>query len=234
MGTFLSMTSVIGKSKDEVIHSLTRYAQSVNGGLEKANLSIDNDNCCVITEANGNTTVLNPDDFLEWDASSEFISGDLNAPVFSFHIHDGDLWMYTLFANGKTVDQFNPIPDYWEEDLDEDELRKWEGSATTVHQYIGSVKPADIEKYLVRWDTDDEDGKKAYPDDEYEQEDWQLLDFMRKLSLPYPLKEDGTPKGETFRLWTKDLPLQSDKPLSSEEKHKSGDHPSGKPWWKFW
>ena len=84
----------------KLIHSLTRYAQSVNGGLEKANLSIDNDNCCVITEANGNTTVLNPDDFLEWDASSEFISGDLNAPVFSFHIHDGDLWMYTLFANG--------------------------------------------------------------------------------------------------------------------------------------
>jgi hypothetical protein len=234
MGTFLSMSSVIGKSKDEVIHSLTKYAQSVEGGMEKASLSPDNENCCVIAEANGNTTILHPDDFLEWDRSSEFISRDLSAAVFSFHIHDGDLWMYTLFANGETVDQFNPIPDYWEEDPGEDELRKWRGSAATVQQYISSVKLADIEKYLVRWDPEAEEGKKAYPDDEFEQEDWQLLDFMKKLGLPYPLNEDGTPKGEIYRLWTQDLPLQPYNALSSKEMQISGGRPSEKPWWKFW
>jgi hypothetical protein len=233
MGTFLSMTSVIGKSKDEVIRSLAEYTQSVDGGLEKASLPVDHENCCVITAANGNATLLYPNDFLEWDKSSEFISGNLNAAVFSFHIHDGDLWMYTFFVKGETVDQFNPVPDYWE-DLGEDELRNWDGSAATIHEYTGSVKPEDIEKYLVRWDTEAGESKKAYPDDEYEQENWQLLDFMRKLNLPYPLNEEGSPNGETYKLWTKDLPLQPYTPQSSGETGLSKGNSSGKPWWKFW
>ena len=66
MGMFLSMTSVIGKTKDEVVNSLTNYVKSVAGGLETEILSIDNDNCCVIATANGNTTVLNPHHYLEW------------------------------------------------------------------------------------------------------------------------------------------------------------------------
>jgi hypothetical protein len=234
MGMFLSMTGVIGRTKDEVVSSLTRYAQSVSGGLEKANLPINHDNCCVFSETNGNTTIFNPYAFLEWDRSSEFISRDLNAPVFSFHIHDGDFWMYTLFVKGETIDQFNPIPDYWEDNPGEDELRKWKGNAATIHRVLGYVKPADIEKYLVRWDLDDEVSKKAYPDDEYEQEDWQLLDFMKKLDLSYPLNEDGTPKGETYKLWTKDLPLQPYTPQSAEETGLSDGNSSGKPWWKFW
>ncbi len=112
MGMFLSMSGVIGKTKNEVKLSLAKYAGSVGGTFLKENLSIRDSNCCVIEEANGNTTILYPDDFLEWDNSSKFISKDLNAPVFSFHIHDGDLWMYILFVDGINVDQFNPIPDY--------------------------------------------------------------------------------------------------------------------------
>src|SRR6266496_6193495 len=104
MGMFLSLTSIIGKTQNEVVNSLSNYTKSVGGGLEKEALSIDNDNCCVIEEANGNTTIFNPYAYIEWDKSSEFISKDLNAPVFSFNIHDGDLWMYVLFVNGDTVD----------------------------------------------------------------------------------------------------------------------------------
>ena len=81
MGMFLSLTSIIGKTKDEVVKSLTNYAKSVGGGLEKENLSIDNDNCCVIEEAHGNTTVFNPYAYLEWDKSSEFISGNFYLKV---------------------------------------------------------------------------------------------------------------------------------------------------------
>ena len=41
---------------------------------------------------------------------------------------------------------------------------------------------------------------KAYADDEFNfGDDWQLLDFMRRLSLPFPLAPDGQPVGETFR-----------------------------------
>jgi hypothetical protein len=57
---FLSMTGVVGKTKDEVINSLSKFAKSAGGGFEKANLSIESDHCCVIEEVNGNTTVFKP------------------------------------------------------------------------------------------------------------------------------------------------------------------------------
>lgn len=233
MGMFLSMTSVVGKTKNEVVNSLHNYAQTVGGGLEKENLFINNDNCCVIEEANGSTTIFNPYAYLEWDKSSEFISKDLKAPVFSFHIHDGDLWMYVLFVNGETVDQFNPIPDYWDENISEEEVQSWKGNATTISKYISSVKQADIERYLVRWVLDAEESKRAYTNDEFVQEDWQLLDFMRKLRLPYPLNEDGTPKGETFKLWTKELPLNQQAQETARETP-SSNNKANKAWWKLW
>lgn len=231
MGTFLSMTSIVGKTKDEVVNSLTKYAKSVGGGLQKAALSVDRNNCCVIEEAVGNTSVLYPLAYLEWDSSSEFISGDLKAPVFSFHIHDGDLWMYLFFVNGKVVDQFNPVPDYWDEDLSEEEIQSWKGNATAIAKYIPSVRAADIKKYLARWDLDAKESVQAYPDDEFAQEDWQLLDFMKKLGLPYPLNDDGTARGETYKLWTKDLSLQAQK---AKQQSGSSNTNSNKPWWKFW
>jgi hypothetical protein len=234
MGMFLSLTSVIGKTQNEVVNSLTNYARSVGGGLEKESLPIDNDNCCVIEEAYGNTTIFNPYAYLEWDKSSEFISKDLNAPVFSFHIHDGDLWMYVLFVSGHTVDQFNPIPDYWNENTSDDEIESWKGNAATVVKYLRNIKQEDIEKYLVRWDLDAEENEKAYPNDEFTTEDWQLLDFMKKIKLPYPLDDNGNPKGQVYKLWTKELKI---KPQSSNA---SATIPVitvkniKKPWWKFW
>lgn len=234
MGMFLSMTSIIGKTKNEVENSLNSYAQTVDGGLKKESLSIENNNCCVIEEANGNTTIFNPYAYLEWDKSSEFLSKDLNAPVFSFHIHDGDLWMYVLFVNGETVDQFNPIPDYWDENISEEEIQSWKGNAATVVRYVSSVTPSDIERYLVPWELDAEKSNKAYVDDEFVQEDWQLLDFMRRLGLPYPLNDDGTPKGETYKLWTKELPLKRQTPETAEETPSSDDNKTNKRWWKFW
>ncbi|GAB2819308.1 hypothetical protein [Ferruginibacter profundus] len=232
MGMFLSLTSVVGKTQNEVVASLTNYAKSVGGGLEKENISIDNDNCCVIKEANGNTTIFNPYAYLEWDKSSEFISRELNAPVFSFHIHDGDLWMYLLFVNGKTVDQFNPIPDYWNDNLSKEEIESWKGNAKLVSSNFTNVKQADIERYLVRWDLEAEENVKAYADDEFTNEDWQLLDFMKRLQLPYPLDDNGNPNGEVFKLWTQDLKLKIQ--TSSVTSKASATNKHKKPWWKFW
>ncbi len=65
---------------------------------------------------------------------------------------------------------------------------------------MAKVKPEEIEKYLVRWDLDAEDSIKAYSNDDFGQEDWQLLDFMRKLGLPYPMDDNGAPKGPTYKI----------------------------------
>jgi hypothetical protein len=160
MGNFLALSSVIGKTKDEVIASLANYAKSVGGGLEREGIVgsdiINYWNSCIIEEANGNTSILYPDSFTEWDDSSKFISKELNATVFSFHIHDGDLWMYILFHNGLIVDQFNPIPDYWDDNLSQEEIDSWKGNAQTIVKFIPSIKSSDIDRYLVRWDLDDE------------------------------------------------------------------------------
>lgn len=234
MGMFLSVTSIIGKSKEEAINSLAKYAETEGGGLVQEDLSMENRNCCVMEQANGNTTILNPYDFLDWDESSEFISRDLKAPVFSFHIHDGDLWMYTLFVNGEIVDQFNPIPDYWSDELSEEEIESQKGDAVTVSKYVPAGKSSAIENYLIRWDLEAEEPGKAYPDDQFDQEDWQLLDFMRKLGLPYPLAEDGSPKAQTFKLWTKELPLKAQAQEINMEKKLVNGKDSRRPWWKFW
>jgi hypothetical protein len=231
MGMFLAMSSVIGKTQNEVVNSLTKYAKSVGGGLEKENLSLDVENCCVIQEANNNTTVLYPHGYVEWDTSSYFISKDLQASVFSFHIHDGDLWMYLLFHNGENVDQFNPIPDNWGE-VSDDEKNANKGNAEIVAKYVPGIKPEYIEKYLVTWTYEylefpdasynrewvpDElqirdfmerfKAHKAYDDDEFAFEDLQLLDFMKKLNLPYPIDKNRNPKGQTYKYWTNKLRL---------------------------
>lgn len=203
MGIFLSLTGVIGKTQNEVSNGLAAYAASKDGGLEKKVLRPDDSHCCVIEEAAGNTTVLYPDAYLEWDESSRFLSQELKASVFSFHIHDGDWWSYFLFADGEVVDRFNPVPDYWE-DLAEEEMDAWKGDAAVVANHSGIVK-ADVENYLVRWNPETTETK-AYPGDEFEQTDWQLLDFMKKLRLPYPLDEQGRPTGQTYKLWTNELP----------------------------
>jgi hypothetical protein len=230
MGTFLALSSVIRKTKNEVVNGLTNYAKSVGGGLQREeNINSETPNCCIVEEANGNTSVLYPDGYSEWDNSSEFLSRELNAKVFSFHIHDGDLWMYILYNRGQVIDQFNPIPDYWDDNISEEEIDSWKGDAQTITNTFPFIKTSDIDKYLVRWDLDEEEPSKAYSTDEFTKEDWQLVDFMAKLKLPYPLDDNGNPKGETYKFWTSQLKLTTEQPETNLNQNKSQ-----KPWWKFW
>lgn len=230
MGHFLALSSIMGKTQNEVVNSLANYASSVNGGLQQENaINSDTANCCIVEEVNGNTSILYPDDYLEWDDSAEFISRELNATVFSFHIHDSDLWMYVLYNNGKIIDKFNPVPDYWEDNLTEEEINSWKGDVQVITQFIPYIKPDEIDKYLVRWDLEEEEPSKAYPIDEFVQGEWQLTDFMKKLKLPYPIDDDGNPKGQTYKLWTNQLRLATQSAHTNIKRNKNE-----KPWWKFW
>jgi len=57
---------------------------------------------------------------------------------------------------------------------------------------------------------------------------------MKKLSLPYPLKNDGTSNGQTYRLWKKELPVKSPDSQIKQATAKPPVSTSKKPWWKFW
>ena len=202
MGLFLSMSGVVGATHAQVRSALERYVTLNKGELVEEPLTTQDGNCLVISKGVTGVTVLYPGEFYEWDEPSSFLSKETGKPVFSFHIHDGDLWMYVLFENGVVVDQFNPIPDYWQE-VDAKERQRWRGNAVEVAKRVPNVSEESIRKYLIPWNDDIlecEERKKACPDDVFFYgDDWQLVDFMKRLGLTYPLDEKGSPLGTTYR-----------------------------------
>ena len=56
---------------------------------------------------------------------------------------------------------------------------------------------------------------------------------MKKLKLPYPLDDNGKPKGTVYKLWTKELPLKPQVQKISSAKS-INIKKAKKPWWKFW
>src|SRR5262245_29586847 len=203
MGLFLSMSGVVGGNKDSVVDALRTYAEDNDGSLEQAELTTEDDGCLVTSEGTGGVTVLYPGHFFDWDSAAQYLSKRLRKPVFSFHIHDSDLWMYSLYQNGEVVDRFNPLPDYWQE-LEDDERRSWQGDAAEVARHVPGLAPEQIANYLVPWGDEvfeASERKKAYPTDRFcFGDDWQLDDFMRTVGLDIPIDDRGAPHGVTYRL----------------------------------
>jgi hypothetical protein len=192
----------MGGSEDAVVDALRAYAADNEGSLEVAELTTEDEGCLVISEGIGGVTVLYPGEFFDWESVSERLSQSLRKPVFSFHIHDSDLWMYSLYDKGKLVDQFNPVPDYWQE-LGEEERASWRGNAALVAARVPGLSPEEIARYLVQWGDEvfqSAERTKAYASDRFcYGEDWQLLDFMNKLGLEFPVDDRGAPHGVTYR-----------------------------------
>jgi hypothetical protein len=199
MGEFLAISGVSKASRRDVLHSLEEFALAHGGKLAPAPDGNPDDHLIMAGEDFGPITVMYPGDFFGWDDASKYLSKSLGVPVISLHIHDGDLWMYVLYRDGEEVDRFNPIPDYWSEELSPEERSSWAGDANVVAECWEGVDAASIERYLVTWDLDNDDPGKAYEDDEHPIDDcWQLTDFMRKLGLTFPVDDQGQVTGETY------------------------------------
>ncbi len=191
MGLFLSMAGIIGAKEPEVIAALRDYSRTKPGILEE-NGAYEEGNMLLANQAGDNILLQFPDEFFAGEEACQEISSRLQKAVFFLHIHDDDLWMYTLFRNGVRIDGFNPIPDYWSDDISDEERAACKGNATVVCQCVPELSPRDIEGYLIPWDLDAEDEVKAYPDDKFPSGDfWQIVDFMRKIAIPYPDPESA-------------------------------------------
>ena len=178
------MSSVVGANAAEVEACVGDYVAGRQGSFERVTTALPEDQEGRLLESEGGVTLVYPNHFTEWDEVSAKLSVDLKKPVFSFHIHDGDLWMFVLFVNGEEAVKFNPIPFYWEE-LEPEERAKWLPSAADVARFVPNVHAEQLAPYLVEWPEDGLPGK-AHPDDEYEYIDWQVVDFMRRLGFRYP------------------------------------------------
>ena len=233
MGLFLTLSSIINKSEHEVAEALKTYLKTVDGDLEPADIDNNHRNFCAIQTENGNTTIIYPPYFFKWGECCVFLSEELQAPVFLLDIYDGDFWTYTLFFSGQIKDKFMPIPDYFNEDPGQIEIDSWKGNAQIIAKYVPGLTPESIEKYLIRWDLDQEEVK-AYEDDEFTNCEYQLFDFMKKLKLPYQLDNNDNPKGKAYMLWSKDFPLEAIEGDTIAISLPSPNVSKPKPWWKFW
>ena len=200
MGLFLAMSGVANSTPAAVEEALRAYTTERGGTLEAVGASADPTEALLITESGKHVTVMYPGEFVQWDEASQHLSRALGTSVFSLHIHDEDLWMYVLFAKGEQVDQFNPIPDYWQRKMPKNEKELWAGNATVVAQHWPGVMPESICNYLFVWDSDEGDSDNAYADDQFPYNDcWQVTDFMRRLGLVYPIDDQGKASGTSYQ-----------------------------------
>jgi hypothetical protein len=238
MGLFLSASGILSPDGNAVRNAIASYVESAGGTFELRAGTTDDQNIGVIRSTESTTTVLYPNGFGGWDDVSKFLSLELKRPVFSFHIHDGDFWMFIAFRDGNEVAWFNPLPDYWEP-IDDAERHRWAGNAEAVASLVPGLAAASIKRYFVPWTEDVlAANQKSYADDKSAiGVDWQLTDFMRRLGFAYPLDHSGDPVGETFY-----LKIRRKRPAASSantstllpDARSPQQKFSTKPWWKFW
>ena len=199
MGLFLAMSGIVGAKKQAVEHALSSFVRTRDGAFRRTTRSTEEPNTLVLLDHESKCSVLYPWGFLEWDEASRHLSSELSAPVFSFHIHDEDLWMFVLFDRGEPVAQFNPLPEYWDDGISDDEKASWAGDAAKIATHVPGVTADAIGPYLRHWDFDDEHPGKAFPDDQFHFQDcWQMCDFLKRVGLTYPLDDTGRAIGETY------------------------------------
>ena len=138
---------------------------------------------CRYKEYAGGTAILLNEDCVGYDTLAKAISKALRKAALLLYTYDGDYWGYFLFDNGKEIDMFDSVPDYFE-GVSEKEKQEVKGNAKLISDYF-HVEESSIKNYLVFW-TGEMTDKKAYEDDEFEYLDcWQMADFMKRLGYPY-------------------------------------------------
>ena len=182
MGLFLTQLALKNDSRDSVVETIISIMKKKGFILEskdKASQITGKDNEFYITSnRKGWIQIFCPE--IPEDSLPRELSKILNTPIFQFHIHDGDFWMYKLFVSGKLVDQHQPLLGY------NKKLRK-KGDAKILSR-IFKVKVSKIDPYLIFWENiNNKDNPKAFSTDEYPiKNEWSMIDFQKKLGIMYP------------------------------------------------
>jgi len=179
MGLFLQTVLFPGGSE-------LRCRSKLQIAAQNSEFSIALDRCRWHVYEKGPAVLMN-DGCCGYDALAQALSGQLSTPVMVLYIYDDDYWGYWLYQEGREVDRFATLPDYFGPNDPPDRP----GNAAAVAQSFG-VEPKAIEKYLIPWPqglaASDEEDVYAYESDFYALGDfWQLTDFMKALGFNYDL-----------------------------------------------
>ena len=119
-----------------------------------------------------------------YEEMAEVLSKEIGRDVLLLYIYDGDFWGYFFCENGVMLDQFMPIPDYFDE---KNPVPDASGNAALIAERF-HVPEGDVAPYLTSWALDDLDGAEtAFKEDEFPFGDcWQMVDFAAKLGWPWP------------------------------------------------
>lgn len=171
MGVFLEVMLFPGSQAEQC-------RQAFNSCPQEPEMHVRPADCIWEQYARGAAVMLN-DDGIAYDML-EPLSRALDCPVMLLYIYDDDYWGYEFWRNGRQIDQFASLPDYFEPGQPPDKP----GDAQLLARFFG-VEPDKIARYLKPW-AEEEMGRFAYPDDKFVQGDsWQLADFMAALGFDY-------------------------------------------------
>lgn len=197
MGLFLTYSIVQNNHQQELISEIRDYALANGGGIQAADVNWSDDNFCAVSSSDNKTVITYPSHFTEFLSFSAQLSQHLQAPVYTFHIHDGDKWVLYTFDKGRLISTFDPI--------DEDESHGFDLQRFCTDL---NVQISDVEKYFVYWNKKNS-GISAYREDAYPYGDcMQVFDLTLKIGLTYANVINYERKGTSFKLWTKTLRLE--------------------------
>ena len=185
MGLFLQ-TAIV---KDGDMGSIQSCLSEIAREYPDMNLNAQE---CVYHPYDRGVGILFNDHAAGFDPLAEALCAKLNATVLMLYIYDDDFWGYFLCENGREIDRFSPLPDYFDED--EEAVARYAGTPGQIARCF-DVAEEEISRYIVRWSEDilDSDAcETAYEDDESTYGDcWQMADFMRKLGFPFDALEQA-------------------------------------------
>ena len=227
MALFLHLSSILLTPKSKTVKTLKTLVQGDSYKLEETSDQSNSDELCIVDNSNRNSTILFPSLFNHWELSQK-LSYKLKTAVLTLEIHDGDFWFFILYDNGKEIVKFNPIPEYYDENVKKEGLSSWLPNVETLCKYFPKTKPEEIENYFIHWKsnnikhwTDTSDLKKAYPTDNYGYGNGlQMFDFIKKIGITYPIGDNGNISGTLFRLYKDIDPYFAALALNFEETRK--------------
>lgn len=89
-----------------------------------------------------------PQDIKELGRLAKGLSSKLKSAVFSFMVHDSDIFVYLLYENGKLIDQFDSNPDYFGP-VTNAHRKKWIGHSEKLLKYALRGTTAETIKKLL-------------------------------------------------------------------------------------